>query len=118
MNGALRIIRASGVSPGNGTGGAVELAAGIGGVLLGAILGDLLAQRAVRDTPLETEPPGADPIVHRLVRLENNSQLRVIEERRSAYILVGSLIGGILAPFAVNRLVTNPARATAKRRRS
>ena len=102
-----RLARAGSVpSPGNSRSGpsattseAFEVAAGVGGVLLGALAGDLLADRVIRDVPLELESAGAGDVERRLVRIENEMRTRTAEERRATYVVVGSIVGGITAPF-------------------
>lgn len=105
---ATRLLRTAGVPPSAGSEG-IEVAASVGGVLLGALLGDMVANRMIRDAQVEPERPAASELELRLVRIENVAKVRTAEERRSSYVVIGSMIGGIVSPFL--------ARAVLERRR-
>lgn len=99
----------SNAAQGAGPSEALEVAAGVGGVILGALAGDLLADGVVREPSLEIEPAAAGVIEQRLVRIENEMRTRSSEERRATYIVIGSIIGGIAVPFLARWLVQGPA---------
>ena len=105
---AARLVRTVGAPQTNGA-EAVEVVASVGGVILGALLGDVFADRAIRGPAVESESIVQTDLERRLVRIENDAKVRMIEERRSSYVVIGSILGGILAPFA--------ARAVMERRR-
>lgn len=97
-----RLIRAGGMPQAAGS-DLIEIAASIGGVLAGALVGDFIADRVVRQPSLDPEP--RDPeVLRRLVRVENEMRLRGAEERRSTYVVVGSILGGIAAPLLLRLL--------------